>query len=846
MPTLRDTQQFIDDVLARRLAGRGNTVVSALLQHQMLVRSRLTEAAVAETLSADVQVVAPSRQVLADMQSIPDDNISRDLRYILLFDEMVANTMGRAMARIASRASVGSATSSGALLQTCNAILTDVRYVRYIAHALSLTVFRQVDISRQVHRDKHDPACACCRTGNLSLAAALSRGTLQAALQPVADQLTGDLGKVLRHAFRTGIHSWWHEDVDGGRWEHTLNGLRAHVLQGAASSYVTEWTISSLRPLLELPAAARHSPAAVKEYVTTMHRRLATLGLLDDRRGFLSGLDKTTLTSVHTLVMDCVVVPLRDVVKPMIYSAVVSGDVALLESVACLERLTVSRQASAEAELRVTLWLEEQLRSALAASLRELVSVAFGVEQSVIRHPEWSHSVIAQQRGKNTTDVATSLCRATTDLAEWIEQKTTLLRYVYAPRVGAESYEAIVRCKVLAVLGDGGRAQFQRAAQLIATMLHATLVSKRDADRALPVVEAALSWVSDKDVFLTEMTNCLEVRLLDSMPISAEVAERERTVIALLKGGTTHSCVRQMESMLQDAEKQKEIAESILLARSRSSTLDNIVSAAFDVQLGVLQNKLWNTVNCSPIIRTLPIDIHLMMRVVETAHRERWPSKVLSWGHASSRCVLLLNYTKQSNRPPVELTISLIGASILCMFDLLQSDCVQLSELEELVLLAKESDAAATDATAEGKRLLQVGLRRLIDMKILLEQRSDATDEATSLVLNRGFAPRERKLTAMPRTLLSALADAHASARTSATDDSQNKARFFALKAAIVRVMKSRKECSHGELFDATVRQLDKAFLPTSQRFKTVIADLIETDYIARKEGTVGTYTYLA
>ncbi|CUG01703.1 Hypothetical protein, putative [Bodo saltans] len=615
-----------------------------------------------------------------------------------------------------------------------------------------------------------------------------------------------------------------------------------------------EWILMNLKMLLGR-SLAHQSPAALREYVSSMHRRLSTLSLGTTnvpRQNFLTNAPIEMQTAVRSLITESVVVPLRSVLAPTIKSALVGGDVRFLESVSYLERLTTFTSTSAHhydplaPQLRMTRWFEEQLRVALIGSLREVVSTALGMDQSKFQMPDWSHAV-SDTRGQKMAEVSEQYIRTVGSIAEWLEQKSTMLRYVYSPDA-ARASESDVRQFVKSTLHDSGRKLFQNAGALLATMLHAALASKKDQELAFIVTEAAFAWAADKDAFLQQMSHCLELRLLESMPISPDVAERERSVIATLKAQDVSNCgiqLRKLESMLHDAETQKDIEEAIKLQSSMDATLGGIVPPNFDVHLCILKgNTMWHTIGCNPIVRTLPMEVRLAMRVVEHAHRVRWPDKKLSWAHASSRCTLVLAYTKQGGkRPPVELTVTLVGASILCMFDNLGSDQVLRTELQEFVMVPP-LDAAATGeglngaASGDVVRLFDAALQRLVGLKVL-------TQVSDTIIINRGFAPPARKLTAVPRSQLSALGDAQTGTRQTA-DDSLAKTRFLALKAAIVRIMKTRRECAHGSLFDAAVRQLDKTFLPTTQRFKQVIAELIETEYIARKEGEVGVYIYLA
>lgn len=69
--------------------------------------------------------------------------------------------------------------------------------------------------------------------------------------------------------------------------------------------------------------------------------------------------------------------------------------------------------------------------------------------------------------------------------------------------------------------------------------------------------------------------------------------------------------------------------------------------------------------------------------------------------------------------------------------------------------------------------------------------------------------------------------------------------RKFAMEAAIVRVMKTRKTLSHNDLIAEVVQQL-KTFRGDPKQMKRVIEDLISRDYLERDDADASIYRYLA
>ena len=79
---------------------------------------------------------------------------------------------------------------------------------------------------------------------------------------------------------------------------------------------------------------------------------------------------------------------------------------------------------------------------------------------------------------------------------------------------------------------------------------------------------------------------------------------------------------------------------------------------------------------------------------------------------------------------------------------------------------------------------------------------------------------------------------------TSATNERIFQDRIYAVDAAIVRTMKTRKTLKHSLLMTALLEQLKFPFKPSD--IKKRIESLIDRDYLARADNDSQTYNYLA
>jgi len=79
-----------------------------------------------------------------------------------------------------------------------------------------------------------------------------------------------------------------------------------------------------------------------------------------------------------------------------------------------------------------------------------------------------------------------------------------------------------------------------------------------------------------------------------------------------------------------------------------------------------------------------------------------------------------------------------------------------------------------------------------------------------------------------------------------ATHKSVDDERRYLIEAAIIRIMKTKKQLAHQDLVGQVMGQLSARFKADSRAIKKCIDDLINRDYMKRCEHSAGTYQYVS
>lgn len=329
-------------------------------------------------------------------------------------------------------------------------------------------------------------------------------------------------------------------------------------------------------------------------------------------------------------------------------------------------------------------------------------------------------------------------------------------------------------------------------------------------EEVLDKVVKLLAFISDKDLFAEFYRKKLARRLLNDRSANDDY---ERSILTKLKQQCGAQFTSKMEGMVNDLQ----------LAKESQRSLDSYLSTnpekkpQLDLSVTVLTTGFWPTYKFVEL--NLPeemiqsVDIFKEFYELKTKHRK------LTWIYSLGTCHVMGKF--DANK--IELVLSPFQACCLLLFN--HDDTLTFAEIQERLNLPDEEVTRVLHSLACAK------------YKILSKNPSAKTIQKTdSFSFNNGFTDRLRRIKISLPTI---------DEKARVVED-VDKDRRYAIDAAVVRTMKSRKVLQHQQLVLEVVQQLSKMFKPEIKLIKKRIEDLITRDYLERDRDNPNTFRYLA
>lgn len=319
------------------------------------------------------------------------------------------------------------------------------------------------------------------------------------------------------------------------------------------------------------------------------------------------------------------------------------------------------------------------------------------------------------------------------------------------------------------------------------------------------------SFLSDKDLFAEIYRNQLSKRLLYETSASEDA---EKSMIAKLKMKCGAQFTSKLEGMITDlslaADLQKDFREHCDQLPEGKTALGGI-----DFNVTVLTTGFWPSYQVQDA--NLCPEMQKAIQVFHNFYNGRTQHRRLQWIHSLGQATIA---AKLNNRRH-DLIVNSYQALILLLF--------VKDETHDLTFI---QNATGLDASLTKKLMATLTISKY---KIISKSGDAKTieDDAT-FTPNDGFQCPHRKIKVPPP----------------ASEETHNKERVeedrsIAIEAAIVRIMKMRKQLNHQQLVTEVLTQL-AFFKPNPKLIKQRIEHLIEREYLERDPNQASMYRYLA
>lgn len=325
-------------------------------------------------------------------------------------------------------------------------------------------------------------------------------------------------------------------------------------------------------------------------------------------------------------------------------------------------------------------------------------------------------------------------------------------------------------------------------------------------------------YLNDKDIFETCYKKHLSMRLVTG----SYSLDLEKQLVGRFKQECGHQFTSRIEGMLKDVE----ISQELMGKYKNYSKADRVVASRKDDEFSVLvaTSSFW------------PLTIVPETTLPEEAkfHRDRFTKfytdthqfRKLAWQTCLGTAQLLCQFDDGKH----ELLVSTIQMTVLMLYN--KKDKYTFGELAELTKVPPK------ELQRHLLSLAHPQVKILAKNPNTMETADDHTFQFNSAAKLPGFRVR------VP--LLKAVAPDQAQQQGNANLEAIKLHRRFCTDAAIVRVMKHKKQLEHNALVEAVTAQLANQFRPDPAMLKQRIEHLIEVNFLERDATNRRAYKYVA
>ncbi|KAG5933065.1 hypothetical protein E4U59_007076 [Claviceps monticola] len=369
--------------------------------------------------------------------------------------------------------------------------------------------------------------------------------------------------------------------------------------------------------------------------------------------------------------------------------------------------------------------------------------------------------------------------------------------------------------------------------------------TEAEIDAVLEKAIVVIRYLQDRDLFQTYYQRHLARRLLHGKSESHDV---EKQIISRMKQELGQQFTSKFEGMFRDL-----VTSSELTSTFRDHHANFSEGAKFiDLNVSVLSSNYWpqevmgrqasigdsSRVSCNypPVIERLQASFQQFYLANRNGRKLTW---IGTTGSADIKCVFPAIPGKSgalAKERRYEINVPTFAMVVMLLFN----------DVDNSQSLTFEEIQAKTNISTSDLMRALMAIAVAPKSRVLLKEPATKTVKAGDrFSFNASFQSKTMRIKA---PIINAVSKVEGTQERKTTEEKNNQTRAHIVDAAIVRIMKSRKELSHSQLVSEVLSQLAGRFKPEVSLIKKRIEDLIVRDYLERpdEEEAPSTYRYVA